>query len=534
MSLVQGGRSSSGPNGLLVSALLALGASGLGCKAPTTTDGLEPPIPNPPVTAPAAVRPISGDSQSAVPGALLPESLVVRVYDSLGDPFPGIAINWTLEQDGQLGAAQTITDATGTAKNSWQLGSVPGFQHALASSAGLTPVTFVGHAIIKLLSIALSPQVVTLFLGGTQQYSTVGTYSDGSTKAVNVTYTATGGTINAQGLYTAGIVEGSFIVVAKASNGLADTATVNLTVETAVLTKIDLNPASITLDRGVAQQFSVAGHMSDGSTIVPQVSYNATGGTITADGLYTSGNSAGTFRVIAVQAGGTLADTAKVVIVAPPPGGGGNLANMTFESGGFDGLTDGGGGAPVNAKNLTTDAFSGTHAFDVNLGASNNDQGGSGYWVGPVQYSDLWVSFALRVISSPNQGLATQKMVIFRNTGGSPNQFGEMNQIGGQWIWNWLFTDPSKGNIYLTSKFGSVTAGLGQWHTYKLHLQSHGTTTITFSKDGVDNLITLTTAAAPAGIPTTLTFGGTLNAGSGASHFQFDNIHIGTVDPGWP
>jgi hypothetical protein len=50
----------------------------------------------------------------------------------------------------------------------------------------------------------------------------------------------------------------------------------------------------------------------------------------------------------------------------------------------------------------------------------------------------------------------------------------------------------------------------------------------------VDNLITLTTAAAPAGIPTTLTFGGTLNAGSGASHFQFDNIHIGTVDPGWP
>ena len=42
-----------------------------------------------------------------------------------------------------------------------------------------------------------------------------------------------------------------------------------------------------------------------------RVTYSATGGTISSGGLYTAGSTAGTFRVIAVQQGGTLADTAR-------------------------------------------------------------------------------------------------------------------------------------------------------------------------------------------------------------------------------
>jgi hypothetical protein len=282
---------------------------------------------------------------------------------------------------------------------------------------------------------------------------------------------------------------------------------------------------------GGTRQFNVTGQWSDGSTSAPAVTYTATGGSITSAGLYTAGGATGSFQVIATQQSGALADTASVTVTLPVNGG--DLANMTFESGGFEGLTDGGGGTPVNGRIVSSGAYSGTDAFDVNMPASSTDQGGSGYWVGGQTYTDLWVSFAMEVITSPSTGLATQKMVIFRNTGSAPNQFGEMNQIDGQWIWNWLFTDPNKGNITLNA-FGSVASGLGQWHTYKIHLQSHGTTTVTFGKDGVDNVITLTTAASPAGIPTTLTFGGTLNGGSGASHFRFDNIHIGTTDPGWP
>jgi hypothetical protein len=54
--------------------------------------------------------------------------------------------------------------------------------------------------------------------------------------------------------------------------------------------------------------------MSDGSTVTPAVTYAATGGTISAGGLYTAGTTAGTFRVIATQQGGSLADTAAVTI----------------------------------------------------------------------------------------------------------------------------------------------------------------------------------------------------------------------------
>ena len=63
----------------------------------------------------------------------------------------------------------------------------------------------------------------------------------------------------------------------------------------------------------------VSGVWSDGGTTAPAVTYSATGGTITSGGLYTAGSTAGTFRVIATQQGGTLADTAAVTITAPPP-----------------------------------------------------------------------------------------------------------------------------------------------------------------------------------------------------------------------
>jgi hypothetical protein len=54
--------------------------------------------------------------------------------------------------------------------------------------------------------------------------------SDGSTSAVSVTYTATGGTITSGGLYTAGANTGTFSVVATEAGGLADTASVTIAV----------------------------------------------------------------------------------------------------------------------------------------------------------------------------------------------------------------------------------------------------------------------------------------------------------------
>jgi hypothetical protein len=75
-----------------------------------------------------------------------------------------------------------------------------------------------------------------------------------------------------------------------------------------------LSPASATLSAGAFQHFTVSGEWGDGASTAPSVTFSATGGTITAGGLYTAGSTAGSFRVIATQQGGTLADTAPVTV----------------------------------------------------------------------------------------------------------------------------------------------------------------------------------------------------------------------------
>ena len=64
--------------------------------------------------------------------------------------------------------------------------------------------------------------------------------------------------------------------------------------------------------------------MSDNSTSSVTVTWSATGGAITTGGLYTAGSTAGSYDVIAVQQGGTKADTSAVTVTSatPPPANG--------------------------------------------------------------------------------------------------------------------------------------------------------------------------------------------------------------------
>ena len=169
-------------------------------------------------------------------------------------------------------------------------------------------------------AVVLSPPTVSLAPGGQQDFNAVGKMTDGSTKSINVSYTATGGAITTAGIYAAGIVAGSYSVIATLAGGtLADTAAVTITAPVPTLQAVVLTPASVTLQSGATQQFAVSGRMSDGSTTPVNVTYSATGGTITSSGNYTAGSVAGSYRVIATQNGGTLADTSTVSVTTPPP-----------------------------------------------------------------------------------------------------------------------------------------------------------------------------------------------------------------------
>ena len=120
---------------------------------------------------------------------------------------------------------------------------------------------------------------------------------------------------------------------------------------------INLAPATVSLDAGGTRQFTATARLSDGTTVPADVTYQASGGTVTTAGLYTAGQTAGTYRVIATQRGGTLADTSTVTITAPtsplPPSSGKTFYLADAETGNYYPWTSGGTGWQVVQQNGT-------------------------------------------------------------------------------------------------------------------------------------------------------------------------------------
>lgn len=137
--------------------------------------------------------------------------------------------------DQSTGTVPTTYQATGgsiTDTGLYTAASTPGSFRVVSATidgafADTADVTISAGA-PTLTGVILSPASVTLETGATRFFSVTGSYSDGSTGPVGVTYAATGGTINGAGTYTAGSTEGSFQVVAIAAGGLADTAAVTI------------------------------------------------------------------------------------------------------------------------------------------------------------------------------------------------------------------------------------------------------------------------------------------------------------------
>ena len=117
--------------------------------------------------APTAVGPavtlerVSGDGQSAPPGAALDEPLVARIIDADGRPVRRIDVRWSASA-GDVSPAVSTTDANGVAKAIWRLGTATGTQHATAIADGLAPVEFVAFVDASALPGELPLRALTL------------------------------------------------------------------------------------------------------------------------------------------------------------------------------------------------------------------------------------------------------------------------------------------------------------------------------------------------------------------------------------
>jgi hypothetical protein len=200
--------------------------------------------------------------------------------------------------------------------------------------------------------LVLTPSSATLAAGASQQFAAFGRTVSGDSVAVSVSYSASGGSIDDSGKYTAGTAGGSYRVIAL-SGPQADTSNVIVTssgspTPAATLVQLVLTPQSVSLLPGATQRFSVYGRMSNGDSVAANGTYAATGGSVTSTGLYTAGPTGGSYRIIATSAG--LADTSSI-----------SVSTALADGGSRPGIPAG----PMNVTDQTTwcgGAWSGTYS----------------------------------------------------------------------------------------------------------------------------------------------------------------------------
>src|SRR5437773_2676233 len=161
--------------------------------------------------------------------------------------------------------------------------------------------------------IVSTPDTVTLDPDQTQQFVAYGRTQAGDSVAVAVSWSTSGGTITSGGLYTANSLAGNYQVTATAQ--VSGSSQVK---NRGPMAQIILTPLSASAVGGGTVQFAVYGKRKNGDSVSVSVAYAATGGIISGAGLYTAGQSAGTYQVMATQSGGTLASTAAVTISSVP------------------------------------------------------------------------------------------------------------------------------------------------------------------------------------------------------------------------
>jgi hypothetical protein len=240
--------------------------------------------------------------------------------NSAGDSV-GAAITWsttggTILPDGRFSAAATGTYA------------VIGTNRVRGEVQVDTSHVVVVRRQHKLASLEVSPTSTSLTPGVSQKFVAVGRLHNGNAVLIGVNWSARGGSIDAGGTYVAGDTAGTYQVVATNTAGtLADTATVTITAPPAppppdpappsepTLASVTLLPSSVTLASGATKQFRVYGRTTAGDSVAVSAVFTATGGTVTSNGLYTAGSTAGSYRVIATSGG--RADTSAVTITVP-------------------------------------------------------------------------------------------------------------------------------------------------------------------------------------------------------------------------
>ncbi len=173
-------------------------------------------------------------------------------------------------------------------------------------------------------TLTVTPDPATVVQGATQQFTATGRDYRGNVVSTSASWAviAGGGTINPTGLFTAGLVNGTYAnTVQAASGGLTGNATV-IVVSPGPLATITVTPNPASVIVGGTQQFVATGRDAGGNIvpITPVWSTVAGGGSINAAGLFTAGGTAGAYPNTVRATSGAITGyaTVNVTALAPP------------------------------------------------------------------------------------------------------------------------------------------------------------------------------------------------------------------------
>ena len=178
-----------------------------------------------------------------------------------------------------------------------------------------------------LASLSISPNPQTLAVNGTQQFTVIGRDFSGAIVDVTPTWSvaAGGGAISNSGLFTAGTVAQTFANTVTATSG-GQTVTATVTVTPGPVAAIIVTPTPVSLAVGAGQQYTATGVDAYGNAvaITPTWSVVAGGGAINlTSGMFTAGNTAGTFTNTVRASVGSVAGFATATVTS------GALATIT-------------------------------------------------------------------------------------------------------------------------------------------------------------------------------------------------------------
>ena len=221
------------------------------------------------------------------------------------------SVSWSSSQP------SVATIATGGFANGIAAG-----QATIAATAGsISSSTLLTVTPAILTAITVTPASPSIAAGTTQAFTATGTFSDGSTQNLTTSVTWNSSTPSVATINTSGVAYSSSAgqTTITATSG-SITNSVVLTVTTAVLTSITVNPANPSLVVGSTQQFTATGNYSDSSTqdLTGTATWNSSNTNVASvsAGL-ASGLTVGAVTISAIF-GSVTGSTTLTITVSPP------------------------------------------------------------------------------------------------------------------------------------------------------------------------------------------------------------------------